>query len=157
MRYILTTVAVFAAWALAGPLLRLATWPPDSPRSGGSESDSNFLYDLVLLLWPTQPLAVMEASVGTVMGVAIAVLANVILFAVLGILIGATAKYRSWILAMYVGVAALLVLLAFFAAGFSASHVSFGALIAAILLYALPFTATTYLLHGGVTQDENTR
>lgn len=146
-RCVLITGAVFALWALAGPLLRLATWPPSLPKPGGSESGGDFLYDLLLLLWPTQPLAVIEASVGTVMGVVIAVLANVVLFAAIGMLIGTLAKHRSRLIAMYVVVAALLTLLASFAAGFSASQVSFGALIAAILLYAIPFIVTTRLVH----------
>jgi hypothetical protein len=141
-RCVLITGAVFALWALAGPLLRLATWPPSLPKPAGSESGGDFLYDLLLLLWPTQPLAVIEASVGTVMGVVIAILANVVLFAVIGMLIGTTATHRPRLIAMYVGVAALLTLLASFAAGFSASHVSVGALIVAILLYMIPFIVT---------------
>lgn len=147
LRYVLSTGVVFALWALAGPLLRLATWPPSSPKPGGSESGGDFLYDLVLLLWPTQPLAVIEGSVGTVMGVVIAVLANVVLFAVVGVLIGTTAKYRSGLIAMYVCIAALLGFLAFFAAGFSTSHMSFGALIVAVLLYAIPFIVTRRLVN----------
>jgi multidrug efflux pump subunit AcrB len=47
---------------------------------------------------------------------------------------------------MYICVAALLAFLAFFAAGFSASHVSFGALIVAILLYVIPFIVAMRLV-----------
>ena len=141
-RSVAITSAVFALWALAGPLLRLATWPPTLPTPGSSESGGDFVYDLVLLLWPTQPLAVVEASVGTTMGVAIAVLANVVLLAVLGALIGTTAKQRLLLIGAYACFAVLVAFLAFFGAGFSPSHVNVGALIVALLLYVIPFFAT---------------
>jgi hypothetical protein len=143
---VLTAGAVFSIWALAGPLLRLATWPPSPPTSGGSESGVDFLYDLVLLLWPTQPLAVIEASVGTTVGVIVAVLANVVSFAVLGMLVGATAKHRSRLFTIYICVALLLAFFDFFAAGFSASYMSISALIVAISLYAIPFIMTARLV-----------
>ncbi len=80
------------------------------------------------------------------MGVAIAVLANVVIFAVLGALIGTTAKHRLRLIAAYVCVAALLAFLAFFAAGFSALHVSFGALVVAMLVYMIPFIVTRHFV-----------
>ena len=149
-RCVAITAAIFALWALAGPLLRLATWPPTLPTPGSSESGGDFVYDLVLLLWPTQPLAVIESSVGMTMGMAIAVLANVVLLGVLGALIGTTAKHLSLLIAAYACVAVLVAFLAFFGAGFSPSHVNVGALIVALLLYMIPFFAT-----GRFTRETN--
>jgi hypothetical protein len=138
-----------------GPLLRLVTWPPSLPNPATTESGSDFLYELVFLLWPTQSLAVIEASVGRLAGVIIAVSANIVLFALVGLAIGATVKHRSGMFVAYICVGAMLVLLAFFGAGFSPSYLNFGALIVAFLLYAIPFLVMLRLVHEARSASKN--
>src|SRR5262245_23017610 len=103
---------VFATAALAGPLIRYATWPPswfEKTTSAGTES---FVYGLVLYLWPMQPFAAVEASAGRLMAGVLSVGGNVLLFIFLGLAVGAAAGRRGAVPLVYVAVCALLVLFA---------------------------------------------
>lgn len=132
------SILVFLACGLVGPLLRWATWPPKPASTGG-----DFVYDLVLLLWPTQPLAVMEATIGPVAAIALSIGANVVLFGVVGIVAAAVADRVSRLIAFYVVVCLGLLLFALWIAGFAVAFVNIGALVVAFVLYALPFVAVS--------------
>lgn len=129
---------VFLACGLAGPLLRWATWPPKPASPGG-----DFVYDLVLLLWPTQPLAVMEATIGPVAAIALSIGANVVLFGLAGIVAAAVANRVSRLIAFYILVCLGVLFFALWIAGFSAALVNWGAVVIALVLYALPFVAVS--------------
>jgi hypothetical protein len=129
-------MTIFALAGLVGPLLRWATWPPSPPSAGWL---GNFVYDLVLLLWPTQPLAVMEASVGTLAGAAISVTANILLFVVIGMLAGALAKTAVRLSLVYLVVCVMIVLVFVWSVGFNFSYLNVIALVVALALYVVPF------------------
>lgn len=135
------SILVFLACGLVGPLLRWATWPPKPASIGG-----DFVYDLVLFLWPTQPLAVMEATVGPAAATALSIGANVILFGVVGLVAAAVAARVSRLIALYVLVCFGVLLFALSTAGFSVAYVNMGALLVAFVLYALPFVAISRIL-----------
>jgi hypothetical protein len=132
------SILVFLACGLVGPLLRWATWPPKPASTGG-----DFVYDLVLLLWPTQPLAVMEATMGPVAAITLSIAANVILFGAVGIVAAAVADRLSRLIAFYVLVCLGVLLFAIWIAGFRVAFVNIGALLAAFVVYALPFVAVS--------------
>jgi hypothetical protein len=96
---------------------------------------SEFVYLLVILLWPTQPLAVMEVNVGTPVAITYAILANMLLFGVLGLLGGITASSRLGRILLYCVIATLITLYLFHGAG--TSSVSILALLVALCYYAL--------------------
>jgi hypothetical protein len=129
---------VFVVMALVGPLIRLLTWP--SSRVGGvlSEGVGTFIYELVLLLWPTQPLAVMEVTIGQVAAIGLAIGANVALFALLGLATVAALR-RDLLKVMYIAVCVVVVICAVWWAGFSVSEVHWFAVVSALALYAVPF------------------
>ena len=135
----LIPVGVFAAAALIGPLVRYVAWPPSQIGEIASFRLDIFIYDLVFLLWPTQMLAVMEASVGVFAAAAVAVGANVLLYGAIGLLVGVTAGRRTAILALYLFVGALVTLFALWDAGFGIAHLNVPALGVALTLYAIPF------------------
>lgn len=136
------SVLIFMAAGLVGPLLRWATWPP-----GTSTGMADFLYSLVLLLWPAQPVSVIEASTGTLIAIAISVGANVLLFGVLGVLVGVFASKGAALVVLYVGALASLVALTVWAFGLSFTSFPVLALIGAAALYAVPFFAVFRLSH----------
>lgn len=135
----LVSGCIFSAAALVGPLIRLAIWPPSDPGGTISLHFERFLYDFILLIWPTQPLAVMEESVGTFAAAAVAVGANVILFALAGIGIGAAGRRRSGLVASYGLVCALVIASELWGAGSDPEFVNLTALLLALGFYAIPF------------------
>jgi hypothetical protein len=132
-------VSVFAAAALTGPLIRYVAWPPSKIGQIGSFRLDVFIYDLVFLLWPTQMLAVIEASLGSFVAAAVAVGANVVLYGAIGMLVGVTAGRRSAVLVLYLFVSTLVTLFALWGAGFGLAHLNVPALGIALILYAVPF------------------
>ena len=133
-------IIVFLASGLVGPLLRWATWPPTPTSTGG-----DFVYDLVLLLWPTQPFTVMEATIGAGAAIALSIGANVVLFGLAGFVAAAVADRLSTLIASYVVVCLGVLLFALWSAGFSVAFVNVGALVVAFILYALPFVAVSQM------------
>jgi hypothetical protein len=93
----------------------------------------------VLLLWPTQPLAVVEASVGSVAAIAISVTANILLFGVIGMLAGVLAKTAIQLGSVYLAVCVMIILLGLWSVGFGFSYLNVIALVVALVLYAVPF------------------
>jgi hypothetical protein len=136
-------ILIFLACGLAGPILRWATWPPTSTSSGSSSAD--FVYELVLLLWPTQPLAVLEAVIGSFAAITLSVGANMLVFGSVGLLASAISQHKSRLISLYVVICLGLALFAFWVAGYSAEFVHLGALVTALVLYALPFMAAAAL------------
>jgi len=133
---IFRSVTIFALVGLIGPLLRWATWPL-LPTSAGSFG--NFLYDLVLLLWPTQPLAVVETSMSPLAAIAISVAANVLLFTIVGMLAGALARSVIQLSSVYLAVCVIIVLVGVWSVGLSFSYLNIIALVVALGFYAVPF------------------
>ncbi|MDH5641586.1 MAG: hypothetical protein OEY28_09855, partial [Nitrospira sp.] len=68
--------------ALVGPLVRVLTLPPSQ------NSVENFVYHLVILIWPTQPLGAYEAAIGTTAALVLSVGANITLFVIVGLVVG---------------------------------------------------------------------
>ena len=155
MRVPAVSTLIFIASAFVGPLIRLATWPPSKFEQGSFLSIGDFVYDLVLLLWPTQPLAVIEVNTGSWVAIVVSVAANILLFGLLGVVAGFSAKQRLGLLALYVVVCALVLLLALWGAGFSFAYLNVVALLVALLLYAVPFWATDRLA-GNVSASRQT-
>lgn len=145
IRVLALSTLLFVASALVGPLIRWATWPPSKFMNGPLLPIGDFVYDLVLLLWPAQPFAVIEVNTGSLVAVAVAVGANILLFGLVGVLAGVLAKWRLGLLALYVLVCALVLLLALWGAGFSIAYLNVIALVVALLLYAAPFWAVARL------------
>jgi hypothetical protein len=99
----------------------------------------SFASDLVFLIWPTQMLAVMEATSGPVVAATLALTTNVVLFGLLGLAVAMFASCARGYAFAYGLVTALIVLLAFWGAGFSTAHLNAAALLVALLIYATPF------------------
>jgi hypothetical protein len=137
MRTLVFSTVVFAASALAGPLLRFMAWPPSNLGQGSSVR--GFVYDLVLLLWPAQLLATIEVSVGAFVAVAFSIAANILLFAVAGMVAGISARQPLRLLTVYLVVCGMVLMVALWAAGFSLDYLNILALSVAFILYALPF------------------
>jgi hypothetical protein len=103
-----------------------------------SAAIGEFVRDLVLLLWPTQILALGAATFNLTIA-ALSIGGNLVLFTLLGLVVAAVARRRGAVLLTYVGVGALLLLFALWFAGFSAASVNWIALLVALLIYAIPF------------------
>lgn len=130
-------LASFVA-ALVGPALALIaslTKLDTLDGSLGSSALSEFVYGLVLFVWPFQPLGVMEAVVGWIGAAVITVSANVLLFMVIGWL-GFRFRQQPAILTILWGaVVAPLVLVAWWASGYDANFVNIPSLAVAALFY----------------------
>jgi hypothetical protein len=135
-RYALT-LTIFGLTALVGPAVRFLNWPPGP--------DDTFVYDLVLLLWPTQPLAAVEASIGTFPAAIIAIGTNVLLFAIFGIVAAVLAAKRLATLAVYALALGLVLLLHLWGTGFDLTYSNGHALAAAYAIYAIPFGSAALL------------
>ena len=129
-------IFIFLGGGVAGPLLRWATWHPGRVGDGTGFSISDFLYSLVLLLWPTQPLGVMEASLGRHMAVVVTVGANLIVFGVAGVIVAIAARRLPLLIAIYILICLMLSAFAFWIAG---NQIDVVALLVAFALYGLLF------------------
>jgi hypothetical protein len=131
MNRTLKSLLVFAGAGLLGPLV----WNivPHPSRMEG------FISDLVFLLWPTQPMGVIETNVGAPKALAFTIGANLVLFAIIGVIVGLLARTRGRLVLAYVVVCLLLFMWAFWGAGFSFAHLGVLALAVALLVYAIPF------------------
>jgi hypothetical protein len=129
----ISSVLIFLVGGLAGPLLRWITWPPASGRAG-----ETFVYDLVFLLWPTQMLAVAEASMGKSSAILLAIGANLLLFGIAGALVIAASRLQSIAGIVAYGFPGVgVVLLALWGAGFDLRFMNFLALFVALGFYGL--------------------
>ena len=148
MRVIGFSTLVFAAGSLLGPLLRWATWPPSKFMEGPLLPIGDFIYYLVLLLWPAQLLAVMEVSTGRLVAGIVAVGVNILLFGLVGVVAGIFAKRRLALLALYLLTCILVLCFAVWAVG-SLADTNIYSLVVALLLYAIPFWVITRLNNPG--------
>jgi hypothetical protein len=129
----LKSILVFTGAGLLGPLVWNMVRHPSRVE--------NFVSDLVFLLWPAQPMGVIEANVGVPRALAVTIGANLILFAIVGVIVGLLARTRGRLILGYVVVCLLLFVWAFWGAGFSFAHLGGLALAVALLVYAIPFWA----------------
>lgn len=127
----LKSLLVFTGVGLLGPLVWNVVRHPSRIES--------FIGDLVFLLWPTQPIGVIETNVGVPRALAITIGANLVLFAIIGVIVGLVAKTRGRLVLAYVAISLLLFVWAFWGAGFSFAHLGVLALAVALLVYAIPF------------------
>lgn len=126
-----TAVAIFLLASLIGPVIAYL--------SRGAIGTNSFLYDLVGLLWPTQPLALAEASMGTYLAVALAAGANAVLFLIMGLVVVALMKRPATLWVPYIIVCVLLLLVASWGSGFSTKHFNWIAFAVALAFYANVF------------------
>ena len=131
-------VLVFAATGLIGPVVRYATWPPSLFKLTTSDRVEGFVYDLVFYLWPTQPLAALRPDGGG-MQVLLAVGSNLLLFALIGFVVGALASQRGAVLMAYAGFCCVLLWLALWDVGFRMAQVSVSPLLCAMVLHGSPY------------------
>jgi len=149
MRTFAGSILIFMACGLVGPLLRWATWPPTPAPRGSGFSFDDFIYDLVLFLWPTQPLAAMEVTIGSFAAITLSIGANALLFGIVAALAAIIARQPGKLLGLYVATCIVVFLLALWSAGFSVAFLNVGALAVAFLLYAVPFLAVLGLARKG--------
>ena len=141
MRTVVRSILIFMACGLAGPLLRWVTWPPTPTPQGSGFSFDDFIYDLVLFLWPTQPLAVLEVTIGSFAAIGVSVGANVLFFGIAGALAGTISRQPVKLLALYLVACTVMLAFALWTAGFTVAYLNVSALVVAVLLYAVPFLA----------------
>lgn len=124
--------------ALVGPALALlaSLAKLDSlDRNLGTSALSEFVYGLVLFVWPFQPLGVLEGVIGWIGAAVITVSANILLFMVIGWL-GFRFRHQPATLAILWGaVVAPLVVVAWWASGYDAHFVNIPSLAVAALFY----------------------
>ncbi len=144
-RMILVGAAVFAAFGLLGPAVRLAT--PVGLEEGVAGRISLFVEDLTPLVWPTHPLGVVEASLGRAATLAITVGANLVAFAALGAASALVGRSRLW--APYVVTCAANGAIEAWWSGLDLHFVNWLALALAFTFYAAAFLllARTMLRH----------
>ena len=105
MNRTLKSLVVFTGAGLLGPLMWNVVRHPSRIE--------NFISDLVFLLWPTQPMGVIETNVGAPAALAVTIGANLILFAVIGVIVGLAARSRGQLAVAYAVVCVLLFAWAF--------------------------------------------
>lgn len=131
MNRIAKSTMVFAGMGLVGPLLWNAV--PHPSRAEG------FVSDLVFLLWPSGMIGAVESKTGEAIAAVLTIGANLVLFSLLGLVVGAIGKDRRRLMFAYGTVAAMIVAWAFWGAGLSLAHLGVLALLVALAAYALPF------------------
>ena len=143
-----TSAALFGVFGLVAPIIwwvsRLLVITP-----GFADSEGTFVADTVFLLWPTQPIGVIEHSIGTASATILVVGANVLLFAVIGVAVATFGPSRSGSLAVYVVVGVLVFLLAFWGAGFEFHYLPVKAYLASLAVLSLPFFALFRIIGEG--------
>jgi hypothetical protein len=97
----------------------------------------------VFLLWPTQPLGVIEHNSGAAVAILVTVGANVILFGLVGVAVNCASGRAFVLFGIYLLLAILIYLLASWAAGSDLSQVDVLALAVALTFYALLFWLST--------------
>lgn len=136
MRRTLASTVLFLCIGIVGPVLKLATWPPSAFEARFSERTVGFVNDLVILLWP--PVLIGDGEGGVKLLLALAGI-NLLFFVVLGAIVGVIGTTRGRLLTVYLVLCALIAWLEFWGAGFSRVYLNLGALLVAIILYAVPF------------------
>ena len=144
MRTVARSTLIFLLAGLIGPLIRWIV--PSAPTGQGlSSSIGDFVYNLVLLLWPAQPLAAIEVNTGRFVAAIVSVGANLLLFGVVGALVGILARKPVGLVALYMVVCAMVFSLARWASGLPFTYLEVSALVASLFLYAVPFFIAFWL------------
>ena len=136
MRRILASTALFLCISVLGPVLRLTTWPQSAFESRFSGRTVGFVNDLMILLWP--PVLIGDGEGGAKTLQALAGI-NLLFFVVLGAIVGGIGTTRGRLLTVYLVLCALIAWLELWGAGFSRAYLNPGALLVALILYAIPF------------------
>jgi hypothetical protein len=123
-------VAMFAVVGLLGPVFRLVVFRPVE-----SFTAIHVVQSITLLIWPAQVLGVMETSLGTARAGALAISANVLLFAVVGVIVALVARRRPLLWLVQLTVLALVTMWAHLWRAFDA----WWALAIALAIYSAPF------------------
>lgn len=146
MKFLFLPWLVFTCGAFIGPSLVpiMLSFPTFS-------SANNFIADVVLFLWPMWPIAVMEASIGTFWAVFIAVSANVLVFAVLGIVVVLSTHRKTAFLVVSVTLFFLMMWFGYWLAGSDAAHIKIRPLATAIGMHG----ALLYLTYCLATKPRN--
>ena len=97
------------------------------------------MYDLVFYLWPTQPLAAIAPPDRRLVAFLLAVGSNILLFAVIGLVVGGVAGWRGGVPLVYGGFCSLLLLFGLWGAGYRVEHLGVIPLFLAVVLYGIPF------------------
>lgn len=145
VRRLVATTLLFTTTGLVGPGIVWVIWPVSKFAEGASPWLVTFVHDLLILIWPTRMLAVIEVNTGRFLAGAVAVGANMLLFAVLGLLAGGMVQKHRGLSILYLAVVFFLTILALWNAGFSVNYLNFSALAIGLLLYAMPFYMTAHL------------
>jgi hypothetical protein len=108
MRTTMNSAMAFAAAGLVGPLMQAVTWPPRSVADSTFLSD--LVYEVIFYLWPARWLASGSAvDRFFTPSVLYPILANVLLFAAIGLVAGVAARKPGLVWIACCAVCALLV------------------------------------------------
>jgi hypothetical protein len=144
MRTVARSTLIFLLAGLTGPLIRWIV--PSTPTGKGlSSSIGDFVYSLVLLLWPAQPLAAIEVNTGRFAAAIVSVAANLLLFGVVGATVGVLARKPVGLIGVYILICAMVFALARWASGLPFTYLEVSALVTALFLYAVPFLVVFWL------------
>jgi hypothetical protein len=132
-------LAAFIVVGLLGPLIRLLTWPP----AGTGSAQEDFIYDIVLLLWPAQPVALGAAGTAGWVSVIMAASLNVLAFGCVGVTAIALGARRLALLLTYAFTCGLIYSWAvLWGLKTNGSYLSRLAIVIALAAYAVPFCIT---------------
>jgi hypothetical protein len=132
------STTIFLTAGLVGPLIRWVV-PVTPTGSDIRPSIGDFVYNLVLLLWPAQPLAVIEVNTGKLVAAIMSVGANLLLFGLVGVVAGFCARKPGGLGLIYLTVCAMVVALALWAFGRPFTSAEASALASSLVLYAFLF------------------
>jgi hypothetical protein len=132
MRRLVTSAIIFLTAAFVGPCLATLHAFRGSPID-------YFLEELKFLTWPTAILGVSQPDGVPTVLVVISISANVFLFGLVGIAVGAALRWPMVLFGLYFLVAMLIALFASWLSGFDLHHFGFFAFAIALGFYAFLF------------------
>lgn len=143
MRKVISPIAMFSIMGLIGPLISFIILPIFKPTKVISTVMYYFIYDLVILLWPSWFLAIQEISIGRPMALILAISTNIFLFSIIGLIVAIILRVidrkNVAIYGSCIFVWVLVILWSLWGAGFNVSHINGYVLVIALSFYAIPF------------------
>jgi hypothetical protein len=130
------SILIFVAASQIGPLLCLITQLPGWLKKSPATYD--FLYQLIQMLWPAWPIAVIEVNTGPAIAGITAAAANALPFACVGGVMGLLGNRRATIFALFLSVGFVIAWHSSWASG-GLSEINTYALTLALIIYAAPF------------------
>jgi len=130
----LRSVTIFSLFSLLGPLVQRVSLPVFL---------SVHREDLVLMFWPAIVLSA-GGRANDPHDFWMSLVVNVVLFALLGLVIGALGRHVGVVVTIYICLCALLTLVEAWGSGFSLAYFSWFVLVVIYLLYWLPFWAVIW-------------